>query len=132
MLVEDSPADAGLVSEALHEHAVACELIVVTDGERAIQFIDDVDRESDTCPDLVILDLNLPKRSGKDVLRHMRASSKCNHIPVLILTSSDSQKDKDETASLGASRYIRKPSRLADFMALGGLFKQMLSGPPNA
>lgn len=132
LLVEDNFADARLVREALEEHAIRCELTLLTNGERAIEFIQNLDHAEETsCPGLVILDLNLPKRSGKEVLRCIRTSVKCRHATVAILSSSDNQKDKDDAESLGASRYIRKPSRLSEFLELGRVFKEMLSAPSH-
>jgi len=130
LLVEDNPADVGLVREALQEHQVPCELIVISNGERAIQFIEELDGEASACPQLVILDLNLPKKPGREVLKSMRASVPCAHVPIIVLTSSDNQKDRVEAARLGASRYIRKPSRLAEFLSLGGVFKEILESQP--
>jgi DNA-binding response OmpR family regulator len=130
-LIEDNPADVLLVREALEEHLVRCELILITNGERATEFIEAFDADDACGPDLVILDLNLPRRSGLQVLQRIRASQKCNHVPVIILSSSDSQKDKSAAASLGASRYLRKPSRLAEFMQLGSVFKEFLGDHSN-
>lgn len=131
-MIEDNPADARLVREALEEQALRCELIVLTDGERAIEFIQSLDEAEETlCPALVILDLNLPKKPGKEVLRHIRASVKCRHVTVAILSSSGNQKDKDDAASLGASRYLRKPTRLAEFLELGRVFQELFSVPPQ-
>src|SRR5207237_201694 len=108
-----------LVREALQEHQVRCELTVITDGERAIQYLDEIDAGQHTCPSLFVLDLNLPRKPGKAVLQHIRASKVCGKVPVIILTSSDSQRDKDEVASLSPSQYIRKPSSLDEFVKLG-------------
>jgi DNA-binding response OmpR family regulator len=130
-LIEDNPADVLLVREALEENGVRCELINITNGELAAEFIQAFDADESCGPDLVILDLNLPRKSGLYVLECIRASHKCNHVPVVILSSSDSQKDKSDAATLGASRYIRKPSRLADFLQLGSVFKEMLGGWPH-
>jgi two-component system, chemotaxis family, response regulator Rcp1 len=129
LLVEDNPADVGLVREALSEHGVDCVLSVITDGESAIDFMEEVDDGRLDCPDLIILDLNLPKRPGRDVLQFIRTSIRCSQVPVLVLSSSGAQKDKDEAAELGASRYIQKPIRLDDFINLGKLFKDMLNLP---
>jgi DNA-binding response OmpR family regulator len=95
-------------------------------GERAVKFLEEIDEGKHPCPALFIIDLNLPRKPGKVVLGRVRASRTCEKIPVIVLTSSDSQKDKDEVANLSHSRYIRKPSRLDDFVQLGAVFKQIL------
>jgi chemotaxis family two-component system response regulator Rcp1 len=129
LLAEDNPADAGLVRRALEEHGVEGELIVIADGEKAIEFIKAIDAEAAPCPDLAIVDLNLPKKPGREVLERMRLSERCRHIPVVILSSSDDERDKADAARFGASRYIRKPSKLDDFLSLGLIFKAALSEP---
>jgi chemotaxis family two-component system response regulator Rcp1 len=128
VLVEDNPADVGLVQEALYEHEVRYALTVLMDGARALELIDRLDRERMPCPDLMLLDLNLPKKGGFEVLEHLRASVQCHAVPVVILTSSGAQEDRDRAAKLGATRYIRKPHRLDQFIQLGGIFKEMLTG----
>lgn len=130
-MVEDNPADVLLVREALQENAVRCELIIITNGERATEFIQAFDDGDASGPDLVILDLNLPRKPGLYVLERIRASKKCNHVPVVILSSSDNYQDKRDAAALGASQYFRKPSRLAEFLQLGSVFKELLGGRPN-
>lgn len=132
LLVEDSTADAKLIREALREHSVNCELIHVSDGERALALIDEFDSADYPCPDLVILDLNLPRRPGRDVLERVRSSGRCGHVPVVVLTSSNDQRDRDDAERLGASMYIRKPSRLSDLLKLGEVFKAFVSKPPDA
>ena len=127
LLVEDNPADVMLLREAFIEHQVTCEVLVLTDGERAIDHIEAIDSWGADCPDIVILDLNLPKRPGSEVLERLRRSFRCGQAPVVILSSSDAPKDRNEAARLGATRYIRKPSRLDEFLQLGGIFKQMLT-----
>lgn len=127
LLIEDSVADVGLVREALNEHRVACEITVVNNGDRAIKFFDELEAGESPCPSLIIPDLNLPKKSGKVVLANLRERPKIGRVPVIILTSSDSQRDKDDVARFSPSRYIRKPSNLDDFMSLGAVFKQIIS-----
>lgn len=129
LLVEDSRADVGLIREALTEHCVDCELVVINNGEAAIRFIEEVDAGLHPCPHLVILDLNLPRKPGTEVLVQMRASRLCSHVPLVVLTSSDSRIDRDRVASLGPAQYVRKPSNLEDFLRLGALFKQMADQP---
>ena len=116
-----------MVRRALEEHGVEGELIVIADGEEAIKFIQAIETEEAQCPNLAIVDLNLPKKSGREVLERMRLSERCRHIPVIILSSSDEDRDKAEAARSGASRYIRKPSKLDDFLSLGAIFKASLS-----
>jgi len=129
ILTEDNPADAGLVRESLCQHGVCGDLVGITDGDSAIRFIESLDSQPGACPDLVILDLNLPKCNGLEVLKAMRRSVKCRNTPVVILSSSDLPQDKDESLRLGASRYIRKPHRLAEFLALGAIFQGLMTDP---
>ncbi len=132
LLAEDNPADALLVRKALEEHGVNGEILVIADGERAIEFIEALDAHpSGACPDLAIIDLNLPKRSGRDVLERMRRSERCRHVPVVILSSSDAQRDRSDAARFGASQYIPKPSRLEEFLSLGAIFKAALTALPD-
>jgi DNA-binding response OmpR family regulator len=102
-------------------------MVVVTNGERAIEFIESAHAEHVPCPDLVLLDLNLPGKAGREVLGRMR-TARCKQVPVVVLTSSDSQKDRDEAINLGASRYFQKPSRLSEFLKMGSIFREMLGG----
>jgi CheY-like chemotaxis protein len=127
LIVEDNPPDLLLVREALREHSVNCEVAVAVDGDEAADAIDQIDAEAMPVPELIILDLNLPKRSGYEVLVHIRDSAQCANQPVIILTSSDAPKDREEAARLGATLYIQKPSNLEDFMKIGAEFKRLLS-----
>jgi DNA-binding response OmpR family regulator len=130
LLIEDAEPDVFLVREALRYAGLNFDLNVLDDGEKAIEYIDALDRnESAICPNLVLLDLNLPKRTGDQILRHIRESARCRAVPVLIVTSSDSPKDKQQTNTLGATGYFRKPSRLDEFMQLGNLVRGLLNHP---
>jgi DNA-binding response OmpR family regulator len=131
LLVEDNPADAGLVRKALEEHGVKGRIIVLADGELATQFIQDLDARTVDCPDLVILDLNIPKKPGREVLEWLRRSVRGRRVPVVILSSSDARQDRADVAHLGADRYIRKPSDLEEFLSLGAVFKEMLCSSPR-
>ncbi|HUA83845.1 MAG TPA: response regulator [Bryobacteraceae bacterium] len=127
LLIEDAEPDVFLVREALRQAGIACQLKVLDDGEKAVDFIDGLDENSATpCPNVVLLDLNLPKRSGDQILEHMRQSERCRDVPVVIVTSSDSPKDREQTSRLGATFYFRKPSRLDEFMKLGPLVGEIL------
>lgn len=124
--MEDNPADAGLVREVLQEHGITGELVVISDGDEAIRYIGGLDAQPVPCPDLVIIDLNLPKSPGLEVLKAMRQSTKCGRATALIFSSSDVESDKLEAKRLGASRYLRKPLRLEEFFRLGAVFREIL------
>ena len=96
------------------------------DGERAIEFINQIDAGAEACPALVILDLNMPKIDGREVLQRIRRSSTCGSIPVIVFSSSDSDRDRQVSVSLGATMYLKKPSNLEDFLQIGKTLKGML------
>jgi CheY-like chemotaxis protein len=127
--VEDSKADLFLIREALSAAGVIATLYVVSDGQEAIQFLDNVDNRVVPCPDLVLLDLNIPKKDGTEVLRHLRQSAGCKKSLVLIVTSSDSSRDRAAVNALGTNGYFRKPSVYADFLKLGEVVRSLLENP---
>ena len=126
LIAEDNPGDVRLICEALKLHSVQCDLHVVDDGEKALQFIGALDGSSLNRPDLILLDLNLPKTDGRDVLKRIKKTPLICQIPVIILSSSDSPKDRADTVELGAERFIRKPSSLDEFMEIGAVAKALL------
>ena len=133
LLAEDNSADVELVREALKDSAIACELQVIEDGERAIDFIQRIDRDSALrCPKLLLLDLHLPKRDGEEVLQCLRASERCGQTPVVILTSSDSPSDKETATRNAAIHYFRKPSTLEQYMQLGDVVKNIIAWDSGA
>lgn len=128
VLVEDAEPDVFLVREALELSGLDFSLRVFDDGEKAADFIEEVDRdEAAPRPQLLLLDLNLPKKTGAEVLERVRKSPRCGRLPVIVLTSSDSPKDREQTTRLGATHYFRKPSRLAEFMKLGDVVRDLLA-----
>lgn len=129
--MEDNPADALLVRKAFEEYEIEGEIIILTDGDMAIQFIEAIDSHGYRCPDLVIIDLRLPKKPGREVLERIRQSKMCCQVPVLILSSSDAHRDRADAVRLGATRYIRKPTRLDEFLRLGAVFKETLEHDPK-
>jgi two-component system, chemotaxis family, response regulator Rcp1 len=117
LLAEDNPADVYLIEEALREHGVAFEMTVAEDGEEALAILGDTARELD----VVLLDLNMPKRGGSEVLAKLQGRK----TPIIILTSSDSPADKTQALSLGATHFIRKPTGLDEFLAIGATIKEV-------
>jgi len=126
LVVEDSPADVMLIEEALSEHQVSAKTTVVRDGEAAIRHIEQVDNGHLPCPDLVILDLNLPRKTGAEVLQYLRASSKCHEVPVVVLSSSAAPDDQDRVRALGCSLYLTKPPVFEEFLRIGATLKDIL------
>jgi chemotaxis family two-component system response regulator Rcp1 len=132
LIVEDDSADVFLISEAIHNANSDVELEVVNDGDKAIRFFEKVDGDDSlACPALVILDINLPKKHGGQVLQQMRKTRRCSSALVLVVTSSDSARDRETMAKLGANGYFRKPSDYEHFMQLGGLVKELLDHKPG-
>jgi len=127
LLAEDNPMDAFLVMEAVKLYELPVVVHVLEDGEKAFAFIETVESDDVApCPAIALLDLNLPKRDGIEILQRIRQSPKCGRIPVIIVTSSDSPKDQAETARLGANRYFRKPADYDEFLKLGAVLKEVI------
>lgn len=127
VLAEDNPADVRLVREALREHDIACELKVMSDGEDVFRYFSAFDSDTEQkCPDVILLDLHLPKHDGIDLLRHLRTSERCGRTPVVVLTSSDARWDRQSAEANAAVHYFRKPSSLEQFMTLGSVIKDVL------
>jgi CheY-like chemotaxis protein len=126
MLVEDSPADVFLVQEAMQAEGLNFRLELASDGEAAIRILDRLDDEPQTRPpDILLIDVNVPRRDGTEVLARFRRSPRCKDIPVLVISSSDSPADRQHALDLGATEYFRKPSTLAEFMQLGKIVRRL-------
>lgn len=124
LLVEDEPGDARLVTEALKDSKILCNIHHVWDGEEALDFLRrQGERYADVPrPDLVLLDLNLPKVNGRDVLREIRADEALHNLPVIVLTCSEVERDVETAYGLGANSYITKPGDIEQFFrAIGGI-----------
>ncbi len=126
-MIEDNKADVFLLEEAIAAHQIHAQLQVIADGEEAMRRVEQGDCDN-WPPDLFILDLNLPKRSGHEILARIRENSAFANIPVLIMTSSGSEKDRQETRRLGSSGYFRKPSSFQEFLEIGAVIKGLITG----
>lgn len=127
LVVEDNTADIVLIREAIQAADLGVAIDVVKDGEQARRFFDRLDSDASIpCPRLVILDINLPRWSGSEVLKHMRRSERCRDALVLAISSSESARDRQQMAELGANEYFRKPSEYDAFMELGEAVKRLL------
>jgi chemotaxis family two-component system response regulator Rcp1 len=119
LLVEDNPADVDLTQETLAYAKIRNRLHVVTDGEEALEFLRRQGRYSDAVrPDVILLDLNLPRKDGREVLEELKADPDLRSIPVVVLTSSDAEKDVVRSYDLGANCYVTKPVDLDQFASV--------------
>lgn len=118
-LVEDSPADVFLVREAMKFEGLPFQLLLAEDGELAIRILDRVDAEVDPVPDLLLIDLNVPRKDGIQVLERLRRIPRCQTVPVIVFSSSNSAVDRQRAFAMGANEYFRKPATLDEFMQLG-------------
>lgn len=120
LLVEDSPDDVDLTLRALKKSNVLNEVVVVRDGAEALDYLFATGtysgRDSTMMPEVVLLDLKLPKVDGLEVLRQIRADERTKLLPVVILTSSSEERDVVESYKLGANSYIRKPVDFDQFI----------------
>lgn len=119
LLVEDNPGDVLLTREILSEGAIDCNLHVTKDGVEAMDFLHRAGAYSQAPrPDMILLDLNLPKKDGREVLAEVKQDPRLRRIPVLILTTSQSAFDIEKTYDLQANCYITKPVDLDEFAAV--------------
>jgi two-component system, chemotaxis family, response regulator Rcp1 len=129
LLVEDNPADVNMMQETLEESDVAATLHVVSDGEEAMAFLN---REGKFAaaprPDLVLLDIGLPKKNGLEVLSEIKGDPALLRIPVIILTTSKAEEDILKSYDLHANSYITKPVHLDGFLQLVRLLKEFWFG----
>jgi chemotaxis family two-component system response regulator Rcp1 len=127
LVVEDNRADVFLVERAVEIHKLPVRLRILNDGEEALKYFENADSDPNMpCPDVVLLDLNLPRRSGREVLERVRKAGRCKDVPVIILTSSNSPEDRRETEALGALRYFRKPTSYQEFLKIGEILGDVL------
>ncbi|KYH27379.1 regulator of RpoS [Halalkalicoccus paucihalophilus] len=117
LLVEDNPGDVKLTQEAFKEGGIANTFHVVTDGVEALDFLFQREEYADAPrPDFVLLDLNLPRKSGDEVLEELRADPDCKDLPVIILTGSSAQEDVVRSYELAANAYLTKPVDPGEFI----------------
>jgi CheY-like chemotaxis protein len=121
LLVEDNKGDVGLIEEVFEEAKIKNNLHIAEDGEEAMLYLHGKGKFSGSRrPDLILLDLNLPKKDGREVLREIKEDSKLKNIPVVILTTSNAEKDILGAYGLHANAYVTKPLDFDHFMKVVG------------
>lgn len=135
LIVDDDPADAEIIEEMLTDCDTPMTVSAVADGGEAMQFLQRLPPYAEAAmPDLVLLDLNMPRKDGREVLRDIRGSEALRKLPVLVLTTSQEPEEIDLAYELGANSYISKPATMADFqkvIAAIELFWMSAASLPN-
>ncbi len=110
LLIEDNEGDILLITEALEERDFIKEISVVKDGEKALEYIfNKVSHQDQNLPDLILMDINIPKKSGHEVLQTIKVEEQSKHIPVIMMSTSSSEKDMELAYLYNANYYITKP-----------------------
>jgi two-component system, chemotaxis family, response regulator Rcp1 len=117
LLVEDNPGDVRLIQETFKENRILTELNVMSDGEEAINYLKKIGKyKNESNPDLILLDLNLPKLDGREILAEIKDEDNLRRIPVIVLTSSSAESDVYKSYDLNANCFISKPVDLDSFI----------------
>ncbi|HEX2356793.1 MAG TPA: response regulator [Micromonosporaceae bacterium] len=137
LLVEDDPGDVLMTREAFEEHKVRNRLTVLTDGAQALDYLHRRGEYADAdLPDLILLDLNLPKRDGREVLAEIKQNEELRQIPVVVLTTSDADEDILRSYKLHANAYVTKPVDFDRFIAvvrhIDDFFVSVVKLPPRS
>lgn len=111
LLIEDDIDDIELLEEALKENQIDYELDVVMEGDKVIHYLDSVE----SLPEVIVLDFNLPKLHGREILHMIKSTNHLKHLPVVVLTTSTSKEDIDFALRMGALHFITKPTSMKDF-----------------
>jgi len=135
LLVEDNPDDEALALRAMKKNARKVDMIVARDGVEALDYLLDQNRSGAELPTLVLLDINLPRLNGLEVLKRLRDNIRTQYMPVVMLSSSNEDKDIDQSYEYGCNSYVRKP---VDFRTFSDMIAEVehywlnLNEAPNA
>jgi CheY-like chemotaxis protein len=125
LVIEDNPADVDLLRRALTGAGLHCELTVIDDGAEALALFQP--GNATPAPDLAVIDLNLPKHGGIEIIERMRANPTYAQVPVVVLSSSSSPRDRAKMQKFDVKRYIVKPADLEEFLNIGWQIKELLA-----
>ena len=132
LVIEDNRSDVFLLDRALKQQDLRFELVHLLNGGEALAFIRKQGPYADApIPNLILLDLNLSKYTGEDILREIRSAGHLGRVPVCVWSSSRSRRDEALLKELGISQFITKPSGLDEFMEIGKIIKILLAGPAS-
>ena len=126
VVAEDNVGDVFLVKEAVAATKLDVDLYFFSDGDETVHFFARIDEDSVVCPELLLLDLNIPKRDGFQVLSYLRSSKRCAGIRAVVMTSSSARADREKSASFKVDSYFNKPGTYAEFLMLGDVIRQLI------
>ncbi|MDX2178961.1 MAG: response regulator [Bryobacteraceae bacterium] len=136
LIAEDNPPDAELLRDALESSGLKSMITVVETGDEFLAYAREAcDGGLVYAPDLILLDWNLPRGRGSELVREIRLTKRCAKAPIFVFTSSISPKDREEALKAGATRFFSKPTHLKEFMAIGPMVRAFLEegvDPPSA
>lgn len=116
-----------MIRDVLREYGLDLQLRVAEDGQHAVRFLEQLEDAADTpCPAMVLLDLNLPKIGGLDVLKKLRGDSRCHNVPVVVVSSSIADSDRSRARALGVQAYFQKPADLNAYAELARIIRETL------
>lgn len=119
ILIEDNPAEVELLQIAFERTGIDTEFIIHNDGAKALDYLNKLDEEmNDEAPQIIILDLNLPSVSGKEILKNIKSDEKLRKLPVIVLSSSKEKKDIEESYQLYANSYVEKNADFREFLKM--------------
>lgn len=127
VIIEDNPTDVLMLQETLSASNIDAEVLLLEDGEQALELLARLETDVlATCPDLILLDINLPRTDGFQVLARLRKNNRCANVAVIVMTSSAAQEDRAQAMSLQAQAYFQKPNDYNEFLKLGELINVAL------
>jgi two-component system response regulator len=132
LIVDDNPVDVYLIKWVLDAHELPYELQVIDNGDDALDVFDQIAQQHSQSLTVILLDLNLPQRDGRELLRHVKSIPLGSDIRVVIVTGSTNPADQVETLALGADAFFVKPFHLTEFMQLGEIIKGLAAGVSEA
>ncbi len=129
LIIEDNPGDIELLREAFHSARLDCSVTTFDNGESALAFVSESTADASAPADIILLDINLPRIDGLSLLEAIRRSSSGSEVPIVVMSSSTSPKEKERIAAFKNTTLIIKPANLDKFLEIGGLVKSLLSAP---
>jgi two-component system, chemotaxis family, response regulator Rcp1 len=131
LLIEDNAADVDIISRALRPCSII-DLKIASDGEQGLRILQQSERGDHELPSVILLDWNLPRVSGAEVLAYIRHSEYLQHVPVVVITSTESPSDIEQIQQIGATAYFRKSTDLGAYLELKALVFGALPKPPRS